>query len=151
MRFDRYPKCDRGTASPQRMAAARRAVERDRERCGLFPDMMKFKSAEQRVTAVLDDRVTWWRGMRDAQAKTWRRARREVRSMPELSRRGLMLYWQTCPGPGTPSYLLDMVTQWRRGLKCYWHELAAARRIALVGAGKMAAPWKRGAGEPLNL
>lgn len=140
MRFDRYPKCDRGTASPQRVAAAKRAVERDRENCGLFPEMMVHKTVEERLEAVLDGRVTWWRQMRNVVAADWRRARKLVRELPETSRRGLLRYWQTGAFPCQPCYLLTMVHMWRQG-RCWWHELAHRRRMQLVGAGKMPSPW----------
>ena len=148
MRFTRFPKCDRGTASPQRLAAARRAVERDRYRCGLFPEMMKFRDAEQRVAAILNHRVTWWQEMRDIHAAGWRRARKAVRKLPEITKRGLMIYWQTCTYPGSPEYLNSMVHDVIAKHVSWWHRLADRRRLQLVGAGKMEAPWKRTSSNP---
>lgn len=142
MRFQRFPRCEQPQATPQRIAAARRAVEADREKCGLFPEMMQFKTAEDRVDAILTGRVNYWQEMRDRHAKSWREARQALNQLRPLQRQGLLLYWQTGPYPGSPEYLRSMITQALHG-KCWWHQLAERRRLQLIGAGKLPAPWKR--------
>ena len=114
----------------------------------MFPEMMEFKTAEERLSAVLHHRVSWWQGMRDKQAASWRRARRSLRDLPELTRRGLIIYWQTCSFPGSPEYLLSMIHDAKKGVS-FWHTLADRRRMQLIGAGKLEAPWKRRAQAPM--
>lgn len=142
MRFSRFPRGGDDEASPQRVAAAKRAVQRDREKCGLFPEMMQFQTAEQRVAALIVHRKTWGQEFRDRHAASWRKVRRELRMVPDSPRRAIMRYWQTGPYPGSPEYLAGMIHDWRIKGRCWWHALADRRRMQLVGMGKLPRPGK---------
>jgi hypothetical protein len=62
MRFKRFPRTDRPAPSARRLAAARRSVQAGRDRYPLFPEGVRYESAEARLSAVEEDRVHWWAG-----------------------------------------------------------------------------------------
>ena len=88
--------------TPRKLAAARRAVQKEKDRCPLFPELLKHKSAEERLKAVASDREQWWQRMRDHRAKQWRRARKALRALPPGPRAAIKRYWQTSGFPGIP-------------------------------------------------
>jgi hypothetical protein len=74
MRFTRYPKGEVYQITPRKLAAARRAVQREKDRYSLFPELLKHQTAEDRLTSIAVERETWWQDMRERQAqlsKTW--------------------------------------------------------------------------------
>jgi hypothetical protein len=87
MRFKRYPRHEAYNISRQRRAAAERAVAKEKEKCGLFPEMAKYQTADERLAAnELSSREALQR-MRDFNARGWRRARRELTELrpPKVS------------------------------------------------------------------
>lgn len=131
MRFSRYPKFQDLPASPRQIAHARRRVEKDREECGLFPQLMKHKTAEDRIEAMQHERSLLSKSMRDTIAKKWREARLRLRQMPESKRMAILRYWSIGHIPGNPYYLSGCITDSERGV-CYWHKLADLRRLTLI-------------------
>jgi hypothetical protein len=69
MRFTRYPKGEPYQITPRKLAAARRAVQKDKDRYPLFPELVKHQTAEERLASIADERERWWHEMRDRQAK----------------------------------------------------------------------------------
>ena len=147
MRFTRYPKSDRPesrTVSPQRLAAAKKAVQKDKDSWALFPENVKHQTAEERISAWNVGAFEFWQDQRAHVAATWRRARARLRKLPALKRAGLIRYWQTVwTGPRACEYLAGMVGDGERGV-CFWHKMADHRRLVLIGQGRMVAPWKKG-------
>jgi hypothetical protein len=74
MRFARYPRWEPYEVTPRKLAAARRAVQREKDRYPLFPELLTHQTAEKRLEAIATSRDEWWQDMRDHQAKQWRRA-----------------------------------------------------------------------------
>jgi len=106
MRFTRYPKAEPYEITPRKLAAARRAVQRQKDRFPLFPELITHQTAEERLDAIAYGRAEWWQSMRDHQAKQWRRARKSLRDLPRGPRAAITRYWQICGYPGDPVYLL---------------------------------------------
>lgn len=52
MRFIRYPKGETYQVTPRKLAAARRAVQAQKDRYPLFPEFVTHKSAEERLDAI---------------------------------------------------------------------------------------------------
>lgn len=134
MRFNRYPRADNTDVTPRRLAAARRAVQREKDRFALFPELVTHTTAEERIAAVNHHRTEWDQEHRQRRAANWRRARRQLGELPIIRQTGIRRYWQQFNGPGDPVYLLDMITQANRG-RCYWQLLANVRRMRLMGLG----------------
>jgi len=102
MRFTQYPKAEPYQVTPRKLAAARRAVQAQKDRYPLFPELLKHQTAEERIAAVAIDREQWWQEMRDRRAKLWRRARQALRDLPPGPRAAIKRYWQICGFPGDP-------------------------------------------------
>lgn len=142
MRFTRYPRFQEKGVTPQRLAAARRRVARDKEECALFPELVKHNTPEERIAEQEEDRVQWRRKMRAHWADSWRQARRELRAMPASKQQSIIRYWNLGHLPGSPSYLLSIIHASKRG-RCFWHALAEHRRLQLIGQGKLPNPLDR--------
>lgn len=75
MRFTRYPKGEPYQITPRKLAAARRAVQREKDLYPLFPELVRHQAAEDRLASIAVERETSWQEMRERQAKLWRNAR----------------------------------------------------------------------------
>lgn len=136
MRFTRYMLKETSyEVTPRKLAAARRAIERDRERCGLFPEMMQFTAVDDRVDAITRHRQLWVADQRQHQADGWRKARRLLRDLPPITQAGVRRYWAKGVFPGAPVYLLGLIHDAKVKGVCYWRRMAYVHRIKLIGAG----------------
>jgi hypothetical protein len=106
MRFIRYPKGEAYQITSRKLAAARRAVQREKDRYPLFPELLKHQTAEDRLASIAVERETWWQEMRERQAQLWRKARQALRDLPPGRRAAITRYWQICGFPGDPVCLL---------------------------------------------
>jgi hypothetical protein len=116
MRFTRYPKGEVYQITPRKLAAARRAVQREKDRYPLFPELIKYQTAEDRLASIAVERETWWQEMRDL--------------LPG-PRAAIKRYWKICGCPADPVYLLTIIHEHRDGKVCYWHVMAELRRLRL--------------------
>jgi len=109
MRFTPFPKVgpDDVRVTPQRLAAAKRALQRERERAGMFVEELgPRETPEERIARQDAAWVAHWQRMRDRYARAWRDARRLLVSPPAEQRRQLRAEWRTCGWPGTPEYFM---------------------------------------------
>jgi hypothetical protein len=104
MRFTRYPKGEPYQITPRKLAAAGRAVQKEKDRYPLFPELLNYQTAEERLASIADERETWWHEMRDRHAKLWRKARQALRELPTGPSSAIRRYWQICGCPGDPAY-----------------------------------------------
>jgi hypothetical protein len=123
--------------TPRKLAAARRAIEKDRERCGLFPEMMQFTKVEDRVDAIAHHRQLWVADRRKIQADGWREARRRLRTLPPTRRAAVQRYWAQSNMPGDPVYLLGIIHDVTAKGVCYWRRMAYLHRLKLMGQGRL--------------
>src|SRR5215469_14058071 len=131
MRFTRYPKAEPYEITPRKLAAARRAVQRQKDRFPLFPELITHQTAEERLDAIAYGRAEWWQNMRDHQAKQWRRARKSLRDLPRGPRAAITRYWQICGHLGDPVYLLSIIHEHKARKVCFWHVMAELRRLQI--------------------
>lgn len=139
MRFHRYPRGTEYDATPRRIAATARKLQRERDAVALFPELHPTDTVESRMEKIRAGRAEWWQAMRDRQAAAWRAARRDYQAMPALSRKGIFLYWQRCGFPGDPLYFHGLIRDAIRG-RSGWSRLVELRRFELIGTGKL--PWR---------
>lgn len=97
----------------RRLAAARRALQREREDCPLFADDIADEqpTAEERVQEIDAAQVAHWQRIRDYNARTWRAARRILNGLPVEERDRLRAEWQSAPYPASASYFADFLYQ----------------------------------------
>ena len=120
MRFTRFPRIEQPTQpSTRRVAAAKRAVQAEKDRYPLFPELVRYATTESRLDAMQEHRITWWQQHRNHVAASWREARASLRSLPPGPRSGILRYWQTCSLPGHPVYLLGMLHDHRARKRCF--------------------------------
>jgi hypothetical protein len=131
MRFTRYPKGDSYQVTPRKLAAARRAVQRQNDRYPLFPELVTHNTAEERLDSIAAHRMQWWQTMRDRQAKQWRRARKTLRDLPRGPKTAITGYWKICGYPCDPLYLLSIIHEHKARKVCFWLVMAELRRLRL--------------------
>ena len=131
MRFTRYPRAESYQITPRKLAAARRAVQREKDRYPLFPELLTHQTAEQRIASIATSREEWWQNVRDHQAKQWRLARKSLHDLPPGPRAAITRYWQVCRFPGDPVYLLSIIHDHKARKVCFWHVMAELRRLRM--------------------
>jgi hypothetical protein len=131
MRFTRYLKDEPYQITSRKLAAARRAVQKEKDRYPLFPELLKHQTAEERLAFIADKRARWWHETRNRHAELWRRARKALRDLPSRPRAAITRYWQICGCPGDPVYLLAIIHEHKARKVCYWHVMAELRRLRI--------------------
>ena len=131
MRFTRYSKGEPYEITPRKLAAARRAVQKEKDRYPLFPELLKHQTAEDRLASIAAQREMWWQEMRERQAQLWRKARQTLGDLPTGPRAAIKRYWEICGCPGDPVYLLTMFHNHKVKKVCYWQVMAELRRLRL--------------------
>lgn len=118
MKFERYLRVRQAEPpSARRLAAARRAIQRDLDSVALFPELARFKTPEERIERMDEAGRAYWQDMRNFRARKWREARRQIRELPEHLRQQVLAYWNKTNGfhcPFDPHYLLDHIHQLTR-------------------------------------
>lgn len=108
MRFYPYPKFAIDP-TPCRVAAANRAVARERDQISLFPDLAQYQTVQDRLDEQDQDRKEFRARMRAWRLESWRRARKKYFSLPIEDRKVVWHIWQSGLYPGTPEYLLELL------------------------------------------
>ncbi len=133
--------------SPRRVAAARRAVDKEaakvaakREEVALFPDLQAeikpaFTTVEERQ-AMMDAReVLITRLFRDRAAATWREARAAFYRIPEIRRRGMRRLWNESSSPKGAASFAEFVRSYSSPGVSPWTYLRKLRLIWLWNFG----------------
>ena len=122
----------------RRLAAARRAVQRDKDATPLFPEMARHQTAAERLDALDNGRNRDCRIERARLAAKWREARRQLAALRPLTRAGILRYWNgTGIVPREPHYLLDEIYQVTRFHADPWRQVRILRQFKLLGQGRL--------------
>lgn len=96
---------------------ASRRVQRELDSVCLFPELARFQTQEQMLSLELQSSRRYWQRIRDHDAATWRRARRDLRLLPSDVRFSILSKWQSDFWmPREAHYLADMIFQAQRNL-----------------------------------
>lgn len=109
IRFERALRTEGRGVSPQRLAAARRAIEKDRENNALTPELVKPYNVdpETRIEHV-DARYCFVAdALRAHAAKCWRKGRRMLTEMSPEMRRACLDLWNRETYPLTGAYFVE--------------------------------------------
>lgn len=116
MRFQRLlktpPKIE---ITPRRVAAARRSVEKQKAKLGMFAGQFPVETVEERLDRIDRAHIDIQKWFRSSRAADWFKARRLLLSQPDEVRQSLIAEWNAAPYPGTPEYLLDFLH--RKGIR----------------------------------
>ena len=106
VRFSRCPyRYQRRAITRQRLTAATKAIERERQRDGLFADVQAYETPEERLARLEAEQEAWVRQMRARWLEEWRRIRAALCAAPAERRRQIVAAWRTCGWPGSPEYI----------------------------------------------
>lgn len=138
--------------SPQRLAAAGRAVRNEaartqakRDEVALFPEMVagiqpRFTTVEQRQI-LIDRREAWFTThFRESRVKAWKKARKAYFALPATRREGLRRFWQAGIYPADPTYLSTAITSFSKPGKSPWTYLRKRRLCYLWVRGFLHRP-----------
>lgn len=138
--------------SPQRIAAAKRAVAKEQARVAalraevaLFPEMQAeiqpaFATEEERMTAMDRRELHITREFRDARAGKWREARRMYFALPPMRREGARRLWNTGLYPADPAYFSEMIRKFLSPCFSPWTHLRKKRLCWLWARGILPKP-----------
>jgi len=121
IRFERgLPKTSRRGVTPRRLAAAKRALKKQRDKCPLFAAQIVAKqpTPEQRIWYMDSKFVKEWDKLRNATCRQWLKLRRIIRKeiCPELKKEFLSS-WSRMRYPADPYYASDFLL-WLMRKKC---------------------------------
>lgn len=100
--------------SKQRIAAAKRALKKEKERAGLFPELMRFNSAEERMEQADSnflERVVFYR---KKIAEDLKQCKKEFRALPEEIKKSIVKYWKDTYMPKEPFRLLGLINEYKK-------------------------------------
>lgn len=95
--------------TPRRLAAARRALARERSRYVLFADQLDQESPEERITKADLQLLEQDQACRNLAARHWKWGRRQLARLPWDIRRELIARWNRSWIPPTAAYFADFV------------------------------------------
>ena len=96
--------------SPRRLAAARRALQRQADAVALFPELQPTQTPQERCEQADRETVAMVQRWRNAEAQNWKRARRLFRALPTTTRAEVAArFWDNRFMPKTAVYLLETI------------------------------------------
>lgn len=112
MRFSKEMKAGRRPVTPRRVAAAVRALKRERDKVPLFAEEVAAEqpTPEQRVERLDQGFVATWQEIRNQRARVWRKARARLRSLPPDAQAEILARWNRSTVPGDSAYFADFVS-----------------------------------------
>lgn len=118
MRFQRLPRIAARPVTGRRIAAAKRALQQERDKFPLLTDWVSDQqpTAEARIDLYQDADLARQQVRRNDDAARWKRARTLLRLLPRETQRELLDQWNVSPSPGTSEYFADMVFRVARPL-----------------------------------
>lgn len=96
----------------RRIGAAKRALKREKEKAGLFPELMKFNSVEERMSQVdnmILERIKQFRN--DKALDLWK-CRTKFRNLPQDIKKDVLEFWNNSIAPKEPFRLLSLIHRW---------------------------------------
>ncbi|MBN1625005.1 MAG: hypothetical protein JW944_00660 [Deltaproteobacteria bacterium] len=111
--------------NPRRLAAARRALKRERDKLPLFADQIAQKqpTPEERIAFYDQAILKMIQHMRQFDAYQWRKGRKMLKDLPVKEQKIFLHYWNNIwKGPRKGNYLCDLIRHWEgsigRDLTC---------------------------------
>ena len=101
--------------SKRRLAAAKRALQRERDKYPLFADEIARNqpTPEERIEMLNQESIRRVARMRKFRAEMWRKGRKMLKELSENEQKRFLDYWNNeWRGPRTGTYLCDLVRHW---------------------------------------
>lgn len=103
--------------SNQRLAAAKRALKKERERAGLFgEELMRFTTINERISIMEDGKKDFIRRMRGSDARELQEIREKFSKLSDETQDELIAYWNSKGKnyPRKPSFFLGIMLNLER-------------------------------------
>ena len=112
MRFKRFNiRPTKIARTVRRVKNAERAIQKEREEVPLFPELVRFKNADERLNHLDEVQIAYWQKIRDCDARMWRKFRRRLYGLPETDCQKFLDYWNAhVMIPGEACYASDTLT-----------------------------------------
>jgi DNA-directed RNA polymerase subunit F len=137
VKFQRFIRHQPKKKTPAVVRAATRAVAKELAQVALFPELAKYRTVDERLAASEDDVAAYFKKLRSFQATKWREARLELAKLPEISRKGVLRYWQSDSWmPRDSVTLLGLLREVKKG-KSAWRILRINRQLKLIGEARL--------------
>lgn len=113
MRFKRFPFHPSPIArTKRRIMNAEKAIQRERDDIPLLLELVRFKTADERLDHIDAVQLRYWQAIRYSDSRMWLKFRRRLRSLPDGMQRAFLDYWNTHTMiPGEACYACDTLTQ----------------------------------------
>lgn len=111
-----YPDVPQGI-TPRRLAAARRAIEKQRKAAGMFADQIIIETPEQRVDRLNAQALEWQKAMDVFRKKQFLEAKRMVESWPRKKQERFFKRFREVRYPPTSVYILTVGSHFKNPLR----------------------------------
>ena len=115
----------------RRIAAAKRALEKEIEKAGLFPELMRFHSVEERVIQIDTAVAQRIKQFRDDVASDLWKCRREFKSLPANIQKDVINFWNKSFAPKEPFRLLSLINRYKQDPLYFEREKGNASRYTM--------------------
>lgn len=111
IRFKRALKSEKRGATPRRLAAAKRALRRQADALPLFSEQIKDEqpTPEERIKSFDNSHAEFAQRLRDHDAKSWRKARVQLRSLPREEQEVVLTFWNKSSMPANAGYFATVM------------------------------------------
>lgn len=75
------------------IGAAKRALKKEKEKAGLFPELMRFNSVEERLSQIEENSKEFARRNRNSDAQFWLKARSDLKTLPVKTQKKILEKW----------------------------------------------------------
>lgn len=119
MRFVPYGRLEPRPVTPRRLAAARRAIQRQKDKIALLLPVLPddFGTPEERVESFDRQLAINEQAWRDSRARMWRKGRRKLRELPDWELRFLVGAWDNSPYHHEAAVFSDFMTNYLRAFE----------------------------------
>ena len=106
----RVPRAEMPKRSARRIANAQKAVRRELDAVPLFPELARFRTAEERLDQQDQIQVDQWTTIRRSEAAGWHRLHHRLRQLPSADRDRFLDYWNNATMlPAEAGYANDVL------------------------------------------
>ncbi len=93
----------------RRLACAKAAIKRQKDKLALFVDQTEFEEPEERIDRIDGAFMEWFGVDRIRRAKSWWDARRRLNALSDAHRAAVLECWNSRTYPLDPAYLLTLI------------------------------------------
>ena len=96
----------------KRLAAAKRALKKEQEKAGLFPELMRFNSVDERINQIDNSVIQRVKEFRSSVAKDFWKCRKIFNTLPQSIKNDVVAFWNKSSAPKEPFRLLSLINRW---------------------------------------